>query len=223
MAFFFLMSTLVAALVLGIERIVLAGAVVAISAALSITVVLMFPPHAGDQPGWATDLGIAISTICSCVMIMATVWYALGEIERARKAIEQEYERSESLLTNILPTSVAARLKNPATTTIADKYDDASVLLADIAGYTKRASGPTTGVRSSGRCRPRVCPGGMVRTLVVTNDFPPRAGGIQGYLAELAGRLPAGELVVYAPDWPGAAEFDLLPRSPSLPRKSSNS
>jgi adenylate cyclase len=140
MAFFFLMSTLVAALVLGIERIVLAGAVVAISAALSITVVLMFPPHAGDQPGWATDLGIAISTICSCVMIMATVWYALGEIERARKAIEQEYERSESLLTNILPTSVAARLKNPATTIIADKYDDASVLLADIAGYTERAS-----------------------------------------------------------------------------------
>jgi phosphatidylinositol alpha-1,6-mannosyltransferase len=45
-------------------------------------------------------------------------------------------------------------------------------------------------------------------TLLVTNDFPPRACGIQGYLAELAGRLPAGELVVYAPAWPGAAGFD---------------
>ena len=45
-------------------------------------------------------------------------------------------------------------------------------------------------------------------TLLVTNDFPPRAGGIQGYLAELAGRLPAGELIVYAPAWPGAARFD---------------
>jgi phosphatidylinositol alpha-1,6-mannosyltransferase len=45
-------------------------------------------------------------------------------------------------------------------------------------------------------------------TLLVTNDFPPRAGGIQSYLAELAGRLPAGEIVVYAPSWPGAAEFD---------------
>jgi len=45
-------------------------------------------------------------------------------------------------------------------------------------------------------------------TLLVTNDFPPRAGGIQVYLAELAARLPAGELVVYAPAWPGAAEFD---------------
>jgi phosphatidyl-myo-inositol dimannoside synthase len=46
------------------------------------------------------------------------------------------------------------------------------------------------------------------RTLLVTNDFPPRAGGIQTYLQSLADRLPAGELAVYAPTWPGAAEFD---------------
>jgi phosphatidylinositol alpha-1,6-mannosyltransferase len=45
-------------------------------------------------------------------------------------------------------------------------------------------------------------------TLLVTNDFPPRAGGIQGYLADLAGRLPDGEIVVYAPAWRGAAEHD---------------
>nr|MDQ2710373.1 glycosyltransferase [Actinomycetota bacterium] len=51
-------------------------------------------------------------------------------------------------------------------------------------------------------------------TLLVTNDFPPRAGGIQGYLAELADRLPAGELVVYAPAWPGAAEHDSALRYP---------
>jgi phosphatidylinositol alpha-1,6-mannosyltransferase len=48
----------------------------------------------------------------------------------------------------------------------------------------------------------------MMPSLLVTNDFPPRAGGIQGYLAELAARLPAEELVVYAPAWPGAPEHD---------------
>jgi phosphatidylinositol alpha-1,6-mannosyltransferase len=48
----------------------------------------------------------------------------------------------------------------------------------------------------------------MRRTLLVTNDFPPRAGGIQSYVHELATRLPAGDLVVYAPDWEGAAAFD---------------
>lgn len=48
----------------------------------------------------------------------------------------------------------------------------------------------------------------MVRTLLVTNDFPPRNGGIQHYLHGLAVRLPPGELAVYAPAWPGAAAFD---------------
>ncbi len=48
----------------------------------------------------------------------------------------------------------------------------------------------------------------MRRTLLITNDFPPRTGGIQSYVYELARRLPPSELVVYAPSWPGAAEFD---------------
>ncbi len=48
----------------------------------------------------------------------------------------------------------------------------------------------------------------MRRTLLITNDFPPRAGGIQAYLHELAHRLPSDQLAVYAPDWPGAAAFD---------------
>jgi phosphatidylinositol alpha-1,6-mannosyltransferase len=48
----------------------------------------------------------------------------------------------------------------------------------------------------------------VARTLLVTNDFPPRAGGIQNYLQALVDRLPAGELAVYAPAWPGAAAFD---------------
>ena len=43
----------------------------------------------------------------------------------------------------MLPASIADRLKNPATTIIADKYDDASVLFADIAGYTEQASHTT--------------------------------------------------------------------------------
>lgn len=48
----------------------------------------------------------------------------------------------------------------------------------------------------------------MPRTLLVTNDFPPRTGGIQTWVHALAVRLPPGELAVYAPAWPGAAEFD---------------
>jgi phosphatidylinositol alpha-1,6-mannosyltransferase len=47
-----------------------------------------------------------------------------------------------------------------------------------------------------------------VRTLVVTNDFPPRPGGIQAYVHSLAVRQPADEVVVYASSWKGAAAFD---------------
>ncbi|HZB49627.1 MAG TPA: alpha-(1-2)-phosphatidylinositol mannosyltransferase, partial [Mycobacteriales bacterium] len=36
------------------------------------------------------------------------------------------------------------------------------------------------------------------RTLVVTNDFPPRAGGIQAYVHTLVSRQPAGSMVVLA-------------------------
>jgi phosphatidylinositol alpha-1,6-mannosyltransferase len=46
------------------------------------------------------------------------------------------------------------------------------------------------------------------RTLVVTNDFPPRQGGIQSYVHEVIARQPAGSVVVYASDHPGSAAFD---------------
>ncbi|GIE96799.1 glycosyltransferase family 4 protein [Paractinoplanes rishiriensis] len=48
----------------------------------------------------------------------------------------------------------------------------------------------------------------MGRTLLVTNDFPPRHGGIQQFVHNLAVRQPAGSLVVYASTWKGAEKFD---------------
>jgi phosphatidylinositol alpha-1,6-mannosyltransferase len=43
---------------------------------------------------------------------------------------------------------------------------------------------------------------------LVTNDFPPRPGGIQSFVHNLAVRQPAGSVVVYASTWRGAAKFD---------------
>jgi len=48
----------------------------------------------------------------------------------------------------------------------------------------------------------------MTKVLIITNDFPPRSGGIQSFVHALAARLPADRVVVYAPAWQGAAEFD---------------
>ena len=46
----------------------------------------------------------------------------------------------------------------------------------------------------------------MHKTLIVTNDFPPRPGGIQAFLHNMALRLDPGQLVVYASTWKRGAE-----------------
>ena len=57
----------------------------------------------------------------------------------------------------------------------------------------------------------------MTRVLLVTNDFPPRRGGIQSYLHELVGQLlqSGGEyaMTVYAPKWKGCEGFDEAARA----------
>jgi phosphatidylinositol alpha-1,6-mannosyltransferase len=46
----------------------------------------------------------------------------------------------------------------------------------------------------------------VTNVLIVTNDFPPRPGGIQSFVHGLALRTPG--VVVYASAWPGCEEFD---------------
>jgi phosphatidylinositol alpha-1,6-mannosyltransferase len=48
----------------------------------------------------------------------------------------------------------------------------------------------------------------MTRTLVVTNDFPPRQGGIQTFVAALLARRPPESLVVLTSRSPGWEEYD---------------
>jgi len=47
-----------------------------------------------------------------------------------------------------------------------------------------------------------------VTSLLVTNDFPPKIGGIQSYLWELWRRLPPAETTVLTTPYAGAAEWD---------------
>ncbi|GFM96615.1 hypothetical protein Sfulv_14260 [Streptomyces fulvorobeus] len=46
----------------------------------------------------------------------------------------------------------------------------------------------------------------MDKTLIVTNDFPPRPGGIQAFLHNMALRVDPAQLVVYASTWKRGAE-----------------
>ena len=141
--FYFLVSASLVVLVLGIERIVLASTMAALGVAGDDCPRALRSQRQGSRPALDAHRRFRQLRDLLGVIVVATIWYAMREIDRAEKAMEAEYQRSESLLANILPASIAERLKDPTRNIIADKYDDASILFADIAGYTKRASDTT--------------------------------------------------------------------------------
>jgi class 3 adenylate cyclase len=62
----------------------------------------------------------------------------LGEALRNRRALDLERQKSERLLLNVLPASIAARLKETEGV-IADGFSDVTVLFADIVDFTRRS------------------------------------------------------------------------------------
>ncbi len=138
--FYYVVAASLVVLVLGIDHMVIASALAALGAVTVVALETWVPHNTGVQPDWAYKSGFVINVVSVWVFIIATVWFAMRETLRAEEAMETEYQRSESLLANILPASIAQRLKDPAHNIIADRYDEASILFADIAGYTQRAS-----------------------------------------------------------------------------------
>ena len=68
-------------------------------------------------------------------VVSTTVFVLVQYFVRAREA---EHERSEALLLNVLPAPIARRLKRTPGV-LADAYPDASVLFADVVGFTPLA------------------------------------------------------------------------------------
>ncbi len=76
---------------------------------------------------------IATSVFCSLV---GFAYHFVKNSDAAERRVAQELKRSESLLLNILPAAIAERLKaNPGT--IAESFEQVTVLFADIVGFTK--------------------------------------------------------------------------------------
>jgi adenylate cyclase len=85
-------------------------------------------------------LTFVINVIAFSTALFVIVFYAVRQFSRAEERAERERLRSENLLLNILPPHVALRLKDQPDVAIADAYPQASVLFADMAGFTARAS-----------------------------------------------------------------------------------
>jgi class 3 adenylate cyclase len=74
-------------------------------------------------------LGGLFSTLATCG------YYARRATLLAEDALDRAHQLSEDLLLNILPPSIATRLK-ARTGTIADRFGEVTVLFADIVGFT---------------------------------------------------------------------------------------
>jgi adenylate cyclase len=140
MQLYYLVAAALGLLFVGTERILLAVAMGAVASLLMIVLEAYVPRGTGVQSA-ATMFGNYIGTaFASCGVLLIIVYYALREAARAEAAAEREHQRSESLLGNILPATIAGRLKDRTGAVIADRFDEASILFADMAGFTASAS-----------------------------------------------------------------------------------
>jgi adenylate cyclase len=87
----------------------------------------------------------ALNFAAVCAMVYWLLSFAFTERERSRARLQdaharlqEEQERSERLLLNILPAPIAERLKN-SEAAIADGYADVTVMFADIVNFTRLA------------------------------------------------------------------------------------
>jgi adenylate cyclase len=62
---------------------------------------------------------------------------AMSILDEKHRLLQDEQERSERLLLNILPQPIAERLKREPGVLIADSFSEATVLFADIADFTR--------------------------------------------------------------------------------------
>ena len=139
--FYYSTATALGILFLGTERVGLTVVLGAFAPGLIIALHMFVPVNTGIASQDRLFYGyFVVNVVASSAILYGIIYYAVRQFAQAEAMVEREYERSESLLTNILPPHVAGRLKQRANAIIADAYTEASVLFADMAGFTARAS-----------------------------------------------------------------------------------
>jgi adenylate cyclase len=91
-----------------------------------------------DLPVWFTTTMLALNVIGAGSVAFTLLASFAHQRDTALASLRVEQEKSERLLTNILPSSIAERLK-AANETIADHFGSASILFADVVGFTPLA------------------------------------------------------------------------------------
>ncbi len=107
---------------------------------LLIVLALAFPDlevHNG-LPDWAILMFFVLNIGGASAVTFGLFRYFVRENRRIHELLEIEQDKSEALLSNVLPAAIAEQLKD-SDETVAEQYDSVSILFADVVGFTPLA------------------------------------------------------------------------------------
>ncbi|VAV95769.1 Adenylate cyclase [hydrothermal vent metagenome] len=109
-----------------------AGVAAVLAAILHMIAWFKYPEPRADLQleDWFVASLYAFSVISIMAIIFVVVFYAFHLVRKAQNL-------TDALLLNIMPAEIADRLKTSPGKTIADQYQDASVIFADLTGFTQ--------------------------------------------------------------------------------------
>ena len=96
----------------------------------------IWPP----PPSWFTSTMLALNIAVGGAIMFTLLAVFASQRRDALEALRQEQAKAENLLLNILPRSIADRLK-AGTEPIADEFGSASILFADVVDFTPWSQG----------------------------------------------------------------------------------
>lgn len=100
----------------------------------------LFASVAMPIPRHVKELFSLVNVCGSATILYFLMRYFESQKQRAMRALELEQRKSEQLLLNILPESIAQRLKKHEAR-IADSYDSVTILFADLVDFTRLSTG----------------------------------------------------------------------------------
>jgi len=129
--FFGVLVSALSALLLG-RRSTMAFTGIYVVAAIALAILEPTIRSWRDAPDPVVSVVIATDVFVSSLLLLVPMAYLLTV------RLAHERERSESLLLNVFPASIASRLKEQPDV-IADEFESCSVLFADLVGFTEHA------------------------------------------------------------------------------------
>ena len=121
-----------ALLLLGVRPALVNAALYVVLGVVSVALDPLVAANAPDLPQSIRLTASLISALVPGMMVLFIALFLFRQVERARV-------QADTLLLNVLPALVADRLR-AGPVTIADSYDDVTVLFADIVDFTRRSA-----------------------------------------------------------------------------------